>query len=100
MSLGPPLPPIVMTVPLVNLTINNYNLTMKCLPNKNNFNYNWIRKDDVLPLRAQGVNTSNMTIVNLRVKDSGEYQCTMSNSTGAVSSNFTKVKVRSERNSY
>ena len=73
---------------------------MKCLPNKNNFNYKWIKKDDVLPSRAKGVKTSQMTNFNLKVKDSGEYQCVMSNSTGALSSNFTTVKVRSEINSY
>ena len=100
MSLDPPLQPVVMTVPLVYLTINNYNLTMKCLPNKNNFNYEWMKKDDVLPSRAKGVKTSQMTIVNLKVKDSGDYKCVMSNSTGALGSNFTTVKVRSETNSY
>ena len=73
---------------------------MKCLPNKNNFNYEWMKKDDVLPSRAKGVKTSQMTIVNLKVKDSGDYKCVMSNSTGALSSNFTTVKVRSETNSY
>ena len=88
-----PSPPIVMTVPIVNLTINNYNLTMKCLPDKNNFNYKWIKKNNVLPLRAQGVNTSQLTIVNLTPEDSGDYQCVMSNSTGTISSDFSTVKV-------
>ena len=83
-----------MEIPLVNLTINNYSLTMECLPNKNNFNYKWIKKDDVLPSRAQGVNTSQMTIVNLIPKDSGEYQCVMSNRTGTISSNFSALHVR------
>ena len=73
---------------------------MKCIPNKNNFNYKWIKKDDVLPSGARGVYTSQMTIVNLIPKDSGEYQCVMSNSTGTISSNFTTVKVKSETNSY
>ena len=73
---------------------------MKYLPKKNNFNYKWIRKDDTLPSSAQGVKTSQMTIVNLRVRDSGDYQCVMSNSTGALSSNFTKLIVRSERDSH
>ena len=67
---------------------------MKCLPNKNNFNYKWIKKDGVLPSRAQGVNTSQMTIVSLIPQDSGEYQCVMSNSTGTISSNFTTLHVQ------
>ena len=66
---------------------------MKCLPDKSNFNYKWIKKNDVLPLRAQGVNTSQLTIVNLTPEDSGDYQCAMSNSTGTISSNFSTVNV-------
>ena len=88
-----------MTDPVVILTVNNYNLTMKCSPDKNTFDYKWIRKNEVLPSRAQGVNTSQLTIyiyiyiVNLKPEDSGNYQCTMSNSTGAISSNFSTVYV-------
>ena len=99
MSLDPPLQPVVMTVPIVNLTINNYNLTMKCLPNNGNFHYKWIKKNSVLPLRTKGKHTSQMTIMNLRHRDSGEYQCVMSNSTGTISSNFTTVKIKSETDS-
>ena len=73
---------------------------MKCLPNKNNFNYKWIKKNDVLPLRAQGVNTSQLTIVNLTPEDSGDYQCVMTNSTGTISSNFSTVKVTGKTGNY
>ena len=100
--LDPPLqPPTVVIIPsAVNLSINNYNLTMKCLPNKNNFNYKWIKKNDVIPSKAQGVNTSQMTIVNLRPEDSGEYQCVMSNSTGTISSNFSTLHVQGKTENY
>ena len=82
-----------MTTPVVKLTINDYMLTMKCLPNLNNFNYKWIRKNNVLPSRAQGVNTPQLTIVNLRPKDSGDYQCVMSNSTSTIRSNFSTINI-------
>ena len=82
-----------MTVSVVKLTINNYNLTMKCLPNKNNFNYKWMRKNNVLPSRAKGVNTSQLTIIDLKPEDSGDYQCVMSNSTGTISSNYSTVNI-------
>ena len=95
--IDPPSPPVVMTASLVNLTVNNYNLTMKCLPDKTNFNYKWIKKNDVLPLRAQGVNTSQLTIVNLTFEDSGDYQCVMSNSTGTISSNFSNVNIKGKK---
>ena len=88
-----------MTDPVVNLSVNNYNLTMKCLPNNNNFNYKWIKKNDVLPSRARGVNSSQVTIVNLKPKDSGGYQCVMSNNTGTISSNFSTVNIRGKTDS-
>ena len=69
---------------------------MKCLSNLNNFNYKWLRNNNVLPSRAQGVNTSQLTIVNLRPEDSGNYQCVMSNSTGTISSNFSTVNITGE----
>ena len=97
MYVDPPSPPVVMIEPVLNLTVNNYNLTIKCLPNKDNFNYKWIKKNDVLPSRAQGVNSSQLTIVNLKPEDSGDYQCVMSNSTGTISSNFSAVKITGKR---
>ena len=69
---------------------------MKCLSNLNNFNYKWLKNNNVLPSRAQGVNTSQLTIVNLRPEDSGNYQCVMSNSTGTISSNFSTVNITGE----
>ena len=94
MYVDPPSPPVVITNPIVILTMNNYNLTMKCLSNMNNFNYKWIKKNDVLPSRAQGVYSSQLTIVNLKPEDSGDYQCVMSNSTGTISSKFSTINIR------
>ena len=97
---GPLSPLVIMTDPVVNLTVNDYNLTMKCLPSNNNFNYKWIKKNDVLPSRAQGANTSHLTIVNLTPEDSGDYQCVMSNNTGTIRSNFVAVIVKGKRGNY
>ena len=86
---------MVVVAPVVNLTVNNYALKMKCVPDANHlhYTYTWIKKNDVLPSRAQGINSSCLTIVNLKPKDSGDYQCTVSNRTGRISSNFTAVKI-------
>ena len=85
--------------PVVNLTINNHSLTMKCVSSMNNFNYKWIKRNDVLPSRAQGVNTQQLTIVNLKPEDSGDYQCVMSNSTGTISSDFLTITIRGKTES-
>ena len=89
-----------MTDPVVNLTVNNYILTMKCSTNMDNFNYKWIKKNEVLPSRAQGVNTSQLTIVNLKPEDSGDYQCVMINNTGIISSSFSTVDVIGKKHNY
>ena len=68
---------------------------MKCIPDNNHlrYTYTWIKKDDVLPLRARGVNSPRLTIVNLRPKDSGDYQCVVSNRTGKINSEFSTVNI-------
>ena len=48
------------------------------------------------PLRAKGTNTSELTIVNLRPEDSGDYQCTISNGIVTISSNFSAIKIKSK----
>ena len=79
----------------INLTVNDYILVMKCLPDKINFDYKWIKKNNsVLPPRAQGASSSQLTIVNLKPEDSGDYQCVMSNRTGSISSSFLTVHIR------
>ena len=73
---------------------------MNCSSDKKNFNYKWIKKNSVLPSRAQGVNTSHLTIVNLKPEDSGDYQCVMSNSTGTIRSNFSPVDVMGKKHNH
>ena len=97
-NLEPPMPrPIVMTESVVNLTVNDYILVMKCLPNRNNFNYIWTKKNDDLPSRARGISSSQLTINNLNPKDSGDYRCVMSNRTGNISSKFTTVYIEGKK---
>ena len=68
---------------------------MECLPDKNDlqYSYTWIKKNDVIPSRAQGINSSTLKIINLIPENSGDYQCTVSNRTGKISSNFSTVNV-------
>ena len=67
---------------------------MKCIPDDDHlFKYTWIKKNDFLPLRAQGINSSHLTIVNLTPKDSGDYQCVLNNETGRISSKFSTIKL-------
>ena len=93
--LGAPPKPTVAVFPgrLVKLKVNNYTLQMKCLPYDNRFSYKWERKNMQLPLNAHYVNSEHLVIFNVTPEDSGEYRCTISNSTGQIASYYILVTV-------
>ena len=97
-SIDIPSLPLVKVTSEVNLTVNNFNLTMKCIPDHNHlqYTYTWIKKNK-LPSRAQGINSSWLTIVNLKPEDSGDYQCVVSNKTGKISSKFSTLNILGKR---
>ena len=78
----------------IELTVNDRKLLMNCLPYDVDFNYKWERKNTKLPTTAVGVNSEQLTITNLKPKDSGEYRCIMSNSTGMIASDYTPVTIK------
>ena len=80
----------------VNLKVNTYNLSMKCIPHGKDFQYFWEKKNNNLPPKAQGMYSSELTIVNLQPEDSGEYRCIMSNATGRIASSYSKLIVTSK----
>ena len=79
---------------MINLTIDNYNLSMKCETGGGKFNYTWEKKNGRFdPLRAKGVHSTHLTIFNLRPKDAAEYRCTITNSTGTISSHYAILTI-------
>ena len=79
----------------INLTINNYNLSLECeVMSDDGFDYEWHRKGKPLPMeRIHGVYSPQITINNLKPEDSGKYQCIVSNSTGAIKSQYKEVVI-------
>lgn len=76
---------------------------MKCLFDKDHLHYayTWIKKNDkIVPSRAQGINSSLLTIFSLKPEDTGDYQCVVSNRTGKISSNFSSVDVIGKEHSF
>ena len=67
---------------------------MQCGHYSEDFNYHWEKKNDMIYLRAQGVNSYQLIITNLTVEDSGEYRCAMSNSTGKIFSDYSLVTIK------
>ena len=96
MNPGIPLKPMI-TVEhsqLINLTTNDFNLSMHCGEYNQDFEYKWERKNKIVPLKAQGKKSYHLTIINLKPVDSGEYRCAMSNSTGRLFSYYSLIVVK------
>ena len=85
---APPIPTVQV------LIVNSFNMSMRCIPDQHDLHYVWEKRNDNLPSRAQGVHSSTLTIVNLKPKDSGEYRCVVSNSTGRIASEYLPVNIQ------
>ena len=85
---------VVLSSQPIQLSGNNRKLRMKCLPYDVSFSYKWERKNMELPSTARGRISVQLTIINLKPKDSGEYQCVMSNSTGMIASDYILVTIK------
>ena len=87
--------PVVKMLPgqLIKLTVNNFRLSMECISHGDNYEYKWEKKNRKTIPRSQGINSKHLIINDLRPEDTGEYRCTVSNSTGRISSDFTPLTV-------
>lgn len=79
---------------LIKLTVNNFVLSMNCTFYTNGFEYKWEKKNERIISRAQGINSEQLTITNLKPEDSGEYRCILSNSTGVIMSDYSLLTVK------
>ena len=94
---GTPTKPTIVVLPgqQIELTVNNFTLLMKCLLyNMINVNFKWEKKNSKLPSTAQGVYSDQLTTTKLSPKDSGEYRCIVSNSTGMIASDYSLVTIK------
>ena len=95
MYTGLPLKP-VLVVPhgqLINLTVNDFNLSMQCGLYNKDFYYQWEKKDQ-FHLRTLGVNSHQLIIHDVQPDDSGKYRCAMSNSTGKIFSDYLFITIK------
>ena len=91
-----PLQPVVLTTPAIQLLVNDYNLSMDCVPDKDGFSYKWEKKNNNFSSRVDGIHSSKLKIYNVTPEDAGDYRCVMSNSTGVIRSNYTTITVEGE----
>ena len=71
----------------------NETVSFHCNADGKGLSHSWKRQDKKLPHSATGNMTNTLVIIGVRVKDSGNYQCTVSNRYGEVSSDFASLKV-------
>ena len=78
---------------IINLTVNNLSLSIRCTIYDNGFDYKWEKKNEKTILRAKDINARKLTIINIKPEDSGEYRCVISNSTGVIISDYSLLTV-------
>ena len=71
----------------------NETVSFHCNADGEGLSYLWKRQDLELPHSATENMTNTLVIIGVRVEDSGNYQCTVSNKFGEVSSDFASLKV-------
>ena len=78
----------------IRITRSNQNTTLMCLAiGESKVTYRWERENSSLPNKTVGQNTHELTLLDLRPSDSGNYRCRVSNIHGTVFSNYAHVNV-------
>ena len=55
-----------------------------------------MRKNGIIPSSATGVNTSNLTLINLQSEDMDSYWCEATNNSGSGRSTYVAVTINSK----
>ena len=90
----PSKPQVVKSTSLIELVQTNFNFSMQCESNVRDARIHWEKRNETLSPYAHGVNSWNLTIFNMIPDDSGEYRCVVTNSTGTIESEYSKLTVR------
>ena len=55
--------------------------------------YSWERQNDVVPFDSTGVNTNNLTLINVQPEDAGNYRCVATNTSGSRQSRYATATI-------
>jgi len=79
---------------LIELKVNNYNLTLNCKAKGFYLIYMWTKNG--IPFASDShymITEQGLTIINTRPSDRGHYQCIVKNSAGSVKSRIAIVEI-------
>lgn len=62
--------------------------------------YYWERQHGNIPSRSIGINTSNLTLINLQLKDIGSYRCVGINGSGSAASEYATLTYEGKNINY
>ena len=79
----------------VGIVFGNEIVTFHCIADGEGLSYLWQRQDLELPRSATGNTTDTLVIRGVTEEDSGNYQCTVSNRFGVVSSDYATLTITS-----
>ena len=56
--------------------------------------YSWQRQHGAIPFNSVGVNTSMLTLINLRLEDAGNYRCVVVSNSGSAESDYATLRFK------
>ena len=77
----------------VGLQSNFTNASLTCKADGAS-SYSWERQRNGIPPNAIGVNTNTLTLINLQLKDAGEYRCIATNDSGSTQSDYATLTIK------
>ena len=77
----------------LTIVFGNETVSFNCTASGEGLSFSWHRQDLELPYSAIGNTTNTLVISGVRVEDSGNYQCIVSNRFGTVSSDYASLNV-------
>ena len=78
---------------VVSLKSNFTNISLTCEAEEASA-YRWERQYDGIPSGAIGVNTNTLILINLQLKDAGQYRCVAINGSGSTESDYAVLFLR------
>ena len=78
---------------VVGLNSNFTNISLTCEA-EGASTYRWERQYVSISSNSIGVNTNTLTLINVQLKDAGQYRCVATNSSGTTKSDYAVLILR------